>query len=127
MFNCFTYMLRMALTILFIGILLGCVSRERPQVSNSSATGSSSVVDSNIYVGREVRAPGAYSWTNGMRLTDAILRAGGLTEFATRSRVRLIRSDGTKEVYDYDRILKKKADDPVLRPGDCVSVTAPFF
>ena len=77
---------------------------------------------SRILVEREVHAPGMYPWTNGMRLTDAIACAGGLTDLADRNRVRLSHADGEKEQCLYDFAVKNKSDDPVLRPGDRVYV-----
>jgi hypothetical protein len=77
-----------------------------------------------IYISREVKRPGPYSWSRGMTLTDAISSAGGFTEFAGRSRVRVLRKDHSMSgVYDYDRILKHKTRDPLLEPGDFISVT----
>ena len=77
---------------------------------------------SRILVEREVHAPGAYPWTNGMRLTDAIACAGGLTDFADHNWVRLSHADGEAETCNYDFALKNKSKDPVLRPGDRVYV-----
>jgi len=107
--------------ILFLGLatLLGCASREQPQTSSAVAP------DSHIYVGRDVHAPGYYPWTSGMRLTDAIASAGGLTDFAQLSLIGVQHADGKFEKYHYDLALKNKSDDPVLRPGDRV-VTFPF-
>jgi protein involved in polysaccharide export with SLBB domain len=114
---------------IFIGTMLGCASREGPQVSRFIPAESRAYVpDSNVYVWREVRAPGAYPWTNGMRLTDAILSAGGFNDFATnRPRVNVLHLDGTEESYKYDLIRKRKIQDPMLRPGDRVFVTTPYF
>jgi protein involved in polysaccharide export with SLBB domain len=71
-----------------------------------------------VYVSGEFRNPGLYSWTNGMRLKDAIEAAGGFTEFANR-RVRLIHLDGTVERYRLrgDWVL---TNNPALKPGDKV-------
>ena len=82
----------------------------------------SEALGSRILVEREVHAPGAYPWTNGMRLTDAVACAGGLTDLADRNRVRLSHADGEKEQCLYDFAVKNKSDDPVLRPGDRVYV-----
>jgi hypothetical protein len=82
----------------------------------------SEALGSRILVEREVHAPGAYPWTNGMRLTDAIACAGGLTDLADRNRVRLSHADGEAETCLYDFALKNKSEDPVLRPGERVYV-----
>ena len=77
-----------------------------------------------FYISREVKRPGLYTWSSGMTLTDAIASAGGFTEFAGRSRIRVLHKDhSVAGVYDYDRILKHKAVNPVLAPGDYISVT----
>jgi hypothetical protein len=76
-----------------------------------------------IYISREVKRPGVYSWSSGMTLTDAVTSAGGLTEFAGRSRIRLYhKGHSLAGVYDYDRILKHKTGDPALEPFDSISV-----
>ena len=76
-----------------------------------------------VYVSREVRRPGVYSWSSGMTLTDAIASAGGFTELAGRSRIRVFHKDHSLAGrYDYDRILKHESGDPVLEPGDFISV-----
>jgi polysaccharide biosynthesis/export protein len=77
-----------------------------------------------VYISREVKRPGLYTYSTGMTLTDAISSAGGFTEFAGRSRIRVFHKDhSVAGVYDYDRILKHKAGDPALAPGDYISVT----
>jgi hypothetical protein len=77
-----------------------------------------------IYISREVKRPGPYTWSRGMTLTDAVNSAGGFTEFAGLSRIRVLHKDHSiAGVYDYERILKRKTRDPVLEPGDYISVT----
>jgi protein involved in polysaccharide export with SLBB domain len=58
-----------------------------------------------------------------MTLTDAITSAGGFTEFAGRSKIKVLHKDhSVAGRYDYERILKHKSADPVLEPGDIISV-----
>ena len=77
-----------------------------------------------IYISREVKRHGLYTWSRGMTLTDAISSAGGFTEFAGQARIRVFHKDHSiAGVYDYDRILKHKTRDPLLEPGDYISVT----
>ena len=58
-----------------------------------------------------------------MTLTDAISSAGGLTEFASRSWIRVFhKGHSISGVYDYDDILKHKIEDPILMSGDRVFV-----
>jgi protein involved in polysaccharide export with SLBB domain len=69
-----------------------------------------------VYVDGEFRKPGIYSWTNGMRLKDAIDAAGGFTEFSNH-KIKVIHNDGTSERFrlrgDWER-----TNNPVLNPGD---------
>lgn len=69
-----------------------------------------------VYVDGGFRNPGRYSWTNGMRLNDAIEAAGGFTEFSNH-RTKLIHSDGTSERFrlrgDWVR-----TNNPALKDGD---------
>src|SRR5882724_11221166 len=66
-----------------------------------------------IFITREVKNQGFYGWTIGMTLTDAINSAGGLTEFASHSRIRLFRKGGSLVgAYDFDAILEHKTEDP---------------
>lgn len=69
-----------------------------------------------VYVDGAFRNSGRYSWTNGMRLNDAIEAAGGFTKFANR-RIKVIHSDGTSQRFrlrgDWVR-----TNNPALRPGD---------
>jgi protein involved in polysaccharide export with SLBB domain len=69
-----------------------------------------------VYVDGEVRNPGRYPWTNGMRLKDAIEVAGGFTEFANH-RIKMIHEDGAIETYKLwgDWVA---TNNPVLKPGD---------
>jgi protein involved in polysaccharide export with SLBB domain len=107
-------------------MLDGCLHREHPQ--NSTPVPLDGLHDDavrRVYVGREVRAPGYYLWTNGMRLKDAVLLAGGLTVFATnRAYVDLRRADGTSI---HDRIRNQKFPDWVLRPGDEIHIVTGIF
>lgn len=71
-----------------------------------------------IYVDGEFRKPGAYTWTNGMTLKDAIATAGGFTDFAM-SGVRLVHWDGTIERYK-GSAKRPLSNNPMLKPGDRV-------
>ena|SRR5687767_8980975 len=116
------------LRIIITATLLGCATPERSEISTRPvASPPIRVADNHVYISREVIMPGAYPWTNGMRLTDLITQSGGLTQFAIRSRIRIFHLDATEEVHNYDRILKRKAADPMLKPRDIVSVTSSIF
>ncbi len=52
-----------------------------------------------LTVGGKVRSPGPKPYTRGMTLFDAVMAAGGPTEFGAINRVKLYRND---RVYTYD-------------------------
>ena len=58
---------------------------------------------------------------DGMTLYQAIMAAGGFTEFAKATRVKLIR--GKKEtIYDLRKLLPDGSNNPVLKDGDVIHV-----
>ena len=76
-----------------------------------------------VSVGGEVRGSGEFPLRQGMTLMAAINRAGGFTEFAKTSKVKLLR--GNKEtVYDMRKINPNGANNPVLMDGDAIIVPA---
>jgi hypothetical protein len=97
------------------------VSADRQPVVALPLSDSEAATRPCIYISREVKKSGVYTWASGMTLTDAINSAGGLTDFARRSRIRVFRKDhSVVEDYNYDEILKHKIQDPLLMPGDRV-------
>jgi len=64
------------------------------------------------------RNPGRYSWTNGMRLNDAIEAAGGFTELSNH-RIKVIHPDGATESLRL-RVDWVRTNNPALNPGDRV-------
>lgn len=96
---------------------------EFPEVSVSLV----STQPSQIYVSGEVAKPGEYEIREGARIVQAITMAGGLTEWAKRSKIILIRVINGKEMrfmVDYSAIVSGK--DPKqnvqLRAGDAIIV-----
>jgi protein involved in polysaccharide export with SLBB domain len=75
-----------------------------------------------VYIEREVRHAGCYVWINGMKLTDLIEAAGGLTDFAGH-RISIVHADGARSEHRYDHIKKHGRNDPLLSAGDKVWVT----
>ena len=76
-----------------------------------------------VSVGGEVRGPGEFPLRQGMNLMAAINRAGGFTEFAKTTKVKLLR--GNKEtIYDMRKINPSGANNPVLMDGDQIIVPA---
>lgn len=79
-------------------------------------------IDRNrLFVSGEVRSPGAYSVPEGTTVLQALTLAGGVTEYASTGRIRIIRLlDGEKQT------IRVKLDD-VVHPGDTILVPEKFF
>ncbi|MFZ5998205.1 MAG: SLBB domain-containing protein [Nitrospirota bacterium] len=75
-----------------------------------------------FYVNGEVKKPDAYKYTEGTTVIKAITHAGGFSEKASMSRVKIIRKIDGKEVV----LEKVKMDEPVL-PDDVIVVPESFF
>ncbi len=87
---------------------------------------------SRIRVTGAVQAPVSIPYRQGMTLLDAILAAGGLTEFAAPGRTKLYRQyQGKTTVYeiDLDAILNEGdlSTNKKLIPGDIVAVPERFL
>ncbi|HBE72971.1 MAG TPA: hypothetical protein DDW31_02595 [candidate division Zixibacteria bacterium] len=87
-----------------------------------------------VHVWGEVNKPGLYRVPDGSTALDAISLAGGPTQFASISKVKLTRAPGggpRSEKIDLDRYADGRPDGqlPVLRPGDMITVprNARFF
>ncbi len=81
---------------------------------------------SEIFLIGEVKKPGAYPAIGNESLLQLLTRAGGLSIFADRDDIRVVRRNGTKVteyIVDYDAIIKGDLkQDILLRPGDRVIV-----
>lgn len=76
-----------------------------------------------FYVTGEVRIPGAKPYNSaGVTVTQAISTAGGLTEFARKSRIQLKRANGTSVRVDYEKALEDPKNDHRVFPGDSINV-----
>jgi polysaccharide export outer membrane protein len=84
------------------------------------------IASSEIYLIGEVQKQGAFPAAGNDSLLQLLTRAGGLTPFADRHSIRIVRREGgklTEYVVDYDAILKGDLkQDILLRPGDRVIV-----
>jgi protein involved in polysaccharide export with SLBB domain len=74
-----------------------------------------------IFVSGEVRNGGAFAYSQGITVRQAISMAGGFTPEASSGRIRVVR-----EVDGKPKEVKIKIDDPVM-PGDTVVVKAKRF
>jgi polysaccharide export outer membrane protein len=75
----------------------------------------------------EVAKPGRYDLRSSATIVDALAMAGGFKEFAARSKVVVVRSQGgvSKRIpFDYNKLSSAKApqENFALRPGDIVIV-----
>jgi polysaccharide export outer membrane protein len=87
---------------------------------------------SRVRVTGAVRAPRSINHRQGMTVLDAILEAGGVTDFASPNRAKLFRKTQTKtEVFqiELDDILRKGRLETnlLLSPGDVITVPERLF
>ena len=73
-----------------------------------------------FYVNGEVDKPGGYSYREGMTVQRAITLAGGFTERASRTNIKLIRENGNGVVIDASLTT-------TVQPGDVITVEESFF
>ena len=75
----------------------------------------------------EVRLPSQIRIEPGLTLFRALSNAGGLTEWADRKEIQILRADGTVESFDLFKIQKGKSADPEIRGGDRIYVKRRFL
>jgi len=77
-----------------------------------------------VYIGGEVKLPGEKTYRRGLTLTQAIISAGGITLGAKEAR--LGRDDGNGFLvitrYKLKDIESGKVPDPVVKPGDRITI-----
>jgi polysaccharide biosynthesis/export protein len=85
-----------------------------------------SIASSEVFLVGQVGKPGALPLNGNETLLQILTRAGGLTPFADRSNIRVVRRNGdkiTEYIADYDGIIKGDLkQDILLRPGDRIIV-----
>jgi polysaccharide export outer membrane protein len=74
-----------------------------------------------FFVTGEVRNPGAFAFSSGITVRQAVSLAGGFTQDASKGGARVVRELGGKS-----QNIKMKLDDPV-QPGDTVIIKATLF
>lgn len=77
--------------------------------------------DRFFYVGGEVKSNGRYPWVEGMTVVKAIQNAGGLTDYAKASKVRVTREQKTFTV-NYTKALENPSLDVPVYPDDTINV-----
>lgn len=73
-----------------------------------------------FYVNGEVNKPGGYSYRDGMTVQRAITLAGGFTERASRSKIKLMRENNSGQAINADMTT-------TVQPGDVITVDESFF
>jgi polysaccharide export outer membrane protein len=101
------------------------ISAEQPVASAAPPKGRVRVVG-------EVERPGSYPLSDAPTVLDALLAAGGLSEYAAGNRARLVRGAGTARVETRIRlghVLEGREDSEniELRDGDMIVVPESFF
>lgn len=82
-----------------------------------------------IYVMGAVAQPQNLHYFEGMKVMDAILAAGGFTEFAKEGSVNIVGNDKIKHKIDLKQVIKGKdiSANVALKPGDYVLVEESLF
>jgi polysaccharide biosynthesis/export protein len=84
------------------------------------------IASSEVFLVGQVNRPAAIPLNGNETLLQILTRAGGLTIFADRSNIRVVRREGdkvTEYIADYDGIIKGDLkQDVLLRPGDRIIV-----
>ena len=84
------------------------------------------IASSEVFLLGQVNRPGAFPLNGNETLLQILARAGGLTVFADRSNIRVVRRNRdkiTEYIVDYDGIIKGDVkQDILLRPGDRIIV-----
>jgi polysaccharide export outer membrane protein len=79
-----------------------------------------------FYIAGEVRSPGRFLWSDDTTLLKAISTAGGFTDYANRGKVELIRGKD-RQVYNCEDLQRNPGKDPLIRPGDTITVQRSIF
>lgn len=77
--------------------------------------------EDEYYVQGEVKREGRYPLTRDMTLLQAVATAGGYTDFANRTRVKVTNGDEV-ETYNLKKIEQMEEKDPLVKPGDLIRV-----
>jgi len=78
--------------------------------------------EDEYFVRGEVKREGRYPLSGDLTLMQAITTAGGFTEYARKSRIKIIRKGKEPEFYHWGRIEDRREPDPAIEPGDIIVV-----
>jgi polysaccharide export outer membrane protein len=74
-----------------------------------------------FYVNGEVKSPGGYPYQPGLTIRKAVALAGGFSDWASKSKIYVIRED------DPERKPQRATIDTLVMPGDIVTVEQSLF
>ena len=87
--------------------------------------------EDRVYVLGAVNAPGSFRWEEQMTALDALLEAGGLAEYGSGNRARLVRGQGEEKreirVRLQDILEGDRSQNQGLLPGDLLIVPESWF
>jgi polysaccharide export outer membrane protein len=75
-----------------------------------------------FHVNGEVRVPSQYPWRGENTVLRAIGQAGGFTDWAKKSKVKVTRSNGQQFIVNCDKALKDPTKDLPVYPGDYIDI-----
>ena len=86
----------------------------------------------HVQVVGQVQKPSALPYREGMRVLDAVLAVGGLTQFASGNRARIVRTENGKQTIIHVKVadLVNSGDvkqNVALKPGDVLVVPQSMF
>jgi protein involved in polysaccharide export with SLBB domain len=76
----------------------------------------------NVYISGQIEKPDAYQYKIEMTLIKVITLAGGFTDLASKSKVRIVRMVDGEEIT-----INKAKMDEAIQPGDVIIVPESFF
>jgi len=83
--------------------------------------------ESYYFVTGEVKNAGQKPYLSKMTITSAIATAGGFTEFAKRTKVEILRSNGHKETVNCDKAIRDPKYDVPIYPDDKIIVRQRWY
>ena len=103
-----------------------------PKTASSALAGGEKLGPQQFYVVGSVIKPGIYNYKDDDTVLDAVLRAGGFSEFASRNSTKLVRdTDGKTKTFRVkmkDVMEKGDMDKNIpIMPGDMIIVPESFF
>jgi polysaccharide export outer membrane protein len=86
--------------------------------------------DTKVYVSGEVKKPDVYEYQPGLTALSVCLMAGGFAQYAAPNRTTIVRFENEDQSVikiDLDEVIKGKAKDIPLKPGDRLHIPESWF